>query len=292
VYFSDDTNHPDYLTNSLQRIPRSYTIVEILLIEFDILSLRLQQACQLISLHYRYTISHTNLITSHLYRIRRQCLLSNCHPCQSIEIRMEHAHILFSIKGMCTDSYTPSQDAQAKARNTGKSFANFFKPLASAVWHQDITCNHSASKDTLPSTGRTQANFKITCDSLKTSLCLSSSFITRHSALNAMSLFSIRTQSHRAIPTHTYHFEDNMRNLYGDRLCTRCTTDTLGCETHVILECTYSRHLVSPLINKLRSLLSKAGQPPWDSLPTSQQISIILGNPPFPLPTKLHKVWT
>jgi len=63
-----------------------------------------------------------------------------------------------------------------------------------------------------------------------------------------------------SIPTHTYHFEDNMRNLYRDRLCTRCTTNTLDCETHAILECTYSKHLASPLIHKLRALLSKADQ--------------------------------
>jgi len=96
-------------------------------------------------------------------------------------------------------------------------------------------------------------------DSLKTNLCLPSAFITHHSALNAMSLFRIRTQSHGAIPTHTYHFEDNKRNLDGDRLCTRCTTNTLGCETHAILECTYSKHLVFPLINKLRSTPLKGG---------------------------------
>jgi len=130
------------------------------------------------------------------------------------------------------------------------------------------------------------------CDSLKTNLCLPSSFITHHSVLNAMSLFRLRTQNHWAIPTHTYHFEDNMRNLYGDHLCTRCTTNKLGCETHAILEYTFSKHLAFPLIQKLRSLLSKAGQTSWDSLPTSQQISIILGNPPSSLPTKLYKVWT
>jgi len=111
-------------------------------------------------------------------------------------------------------------------------------------------------------------------DSLKTNLCLPSSFITHHSALNAMSLFRLRTQSHRAIPTHTYHFEDNMHNLYGDRLWTRCTTNTLGCETHAILECTFSKHLAFQLIQKLRSLLSKAGQPSWDSLPTMESGAI------------------
>jgi len=107
-----------------------------------------------------------------------------------------------------------------------------------------------------------------------------------------MSLSRLRTQSHGAIPAHNYYFEDNMRNLHGDRLCTRCTTNTLGCETHAILECTFSKLLAFPLIHKLRSLLSKAGQPSWDSLPTSQQISIILGNPPSSLSTKLLKVWT
>jgi len=241
-----------------------------------------------LQVHY----SHTHLIVTHLYRIRHQFRLSNCHPRQSIEIRTEDAHTLLAIKDMYTNPYTPSQVAQAKSRNIGKSFANFLKPLASAVWHKDINRNHPASQDTLPSTGRTQGYFKIMRDSPKTNLCLPSSFITHHSALNAMSLFRLRTQSHGAIPTHTYHFEDNMRNLYGDRLCTRCTTNTLGCEPHTILECTYSKHLASPLINKLRSLLSKAGQPSWDSLPMSQKNSIILGNPYSSLPTKLHKVWT
>jgi len=40
------------LTNSLQRIVRSYTIAEIFLLKFGVPPLRLQQACQL-SLHYR-----------------------------------------------------------------------------------------------------------------------------------------------------------------------------------------------------------------------------------------------
>jgi len=193
------------LTNSLQRILRSYTIAEILLLEpeFGILPLRL--------------LSHTHLIAAHLYRIRRQFWLSNCHPRQSIEIRTEDAHTLLAIKGMYTNPYT-SQVTQAKARNTGKSFAHFLKPLASAVWHKDINRNHPASQDTLPSTGQTRAYFTIMRDSHKINLWLLSSFITHRSALNAMSLFWIRTQSHGAIPTHTYHNEDNMRNLYGDRL--------------------------------------------------------------------------
>jgi len=53
------------LTNSLQRILRSYTIAEILLLEFGVPPLRLQQACQLISLHYRYLSTHHPTLQVH-----------------------------------------------------------------------------------------------------------------------------------------------------------------------------------------------------------------------------------
>ena len=140
----------------------------------------------------------------------------------------------------CTLTHSDPCKLPKKKQNTSKLFPNFLKPLvrASAVWYQDINCNHTVSQDALPSTVQTRAYFKIMRDSLKTNLCLPSSFITHHSALNVMSLFWIHTQSHGAVPTHTYHFEDNMRNLYGDCLSTQCTTNILGCETHAILECT------------------------------------------------------
>jgi len=110
---------------------------------------------------------------------------------------------------MYTNPYTPShsQVAQEKARNTGKSFANFHEPFSSGVWHEDINRNHPASQDTLPRTGRMRAYFKvkIMCDSLrvKTDPCLPFSFITHHLALNAMSLFRIRTQSQQSRHTPT-----------------------------------------------------------------------------------------
>ena len=200
------------LTNSLQRILRNYTIAEILLLEFGVTPLRRQQACQLISLHYRYTISHTHVIAAHLYRIRRQFLLSSSHPHQSIETRTADAHTLFSLKGMCINPHKPPQVAQTKPRNRNKAFANFLKPFASAVWHKDIHRNQPASQDNLPSNGRTRAYFKIMRDSLKTNLFLPSPFITHHSALNVMSLFRIRTQSHGAIPTPCYHFKHSHRD--------------------------------------------------------------------------------
>jgi len=55
-----------------------------------------------------------------------------------------------AIKGMYTNPYTPLQVAQAKARITGKSFANFLEPLASAVWHKDINRKHPAPKAPYP----------------------------------------------------------------------------------------------------------------------------------------------
>ena len=145
------------LTNSLQRILRTYTIAEILLLEFGVPPLRLQKACQLISLHYRYTISHAHLVATHLYRIYRQFLLSNRdhHLHQSTETRPADAHTLFSLKGMYINPHTPPQVAQSKPRNKNKAFANFLKTFASAVWHKDILRSHPASQDNLPSTGRT-----------------------------------------------------------------------------------------------------------------------------------------
>jgi len=107
-----------------------------------------------------------------------------------------------------------------------------------------------------------------------------------------MSLFRIHTQSHGAIPTQCYHFEHSHRDQCSDRLCQRCTTNTVGCEAHAILDYPYSKRLALPLIRKIRALLYNAGQASWDFLLIPQQISLILGNPPELLPKKLHKAWT
>jgi len=107
-----------------------------------------------------------------------------------------------------------------------------------------------------------------------------------------MSLFRICTQTHGAIETHCYHFEHSHRDQYSDRVFQRCTTNTVGCETHALLDCPYSKHLALPLIRKIRTLPHNAGQASWDSLLIPQQISLILGNPPEPLPKKLHRAWT
>jgi len=112
---------------------------EILLLEFELPPLKLQQACKHISCHYGYTISHTHLVEVHLYRIRRQFRrrLSNCHPHQFIERRKEDAHTLLCLKGMYINPYRSYQVVQAKLQNRSKAFANFLKPFKSAVWQKD-----------------------------------------------------------------------------------------------------------------------------------------------------------
>jgi len=107
-----------------------------------------------------------------------------------------------------------------------------------------------------------------------------------------MSPFRIRTQSYGAISTHIYNFQDNHCDQYSDCLCPRCITNTVGCKTHAILDCPYSKHLALPLIRKICTLLYNAVQTSWDSLLTPQQILLLLGKPPELLPKKLHKAWT
>ena len=74
--------------------------------------------------------------------------------------------------------------------------------------------------------------------------------------------------------------------------CQQCTTNTVGCESHAILDCPYSKHMALPIIRKIHTLIYIAWQASWDSLLISQQISLILGNPPELLLKKLHQTWT
>jgi len=55
----------------------------------------LRQAEQLLSLHFRYTGTHTHLISIHLYTLKCQREAINTHPKHSLENRIEKAyHIL------------------------------------------------------------------------------------------------------------------------------------------------------------------------------------------------------
>jgi hypothetical protein len=59
------------LFSSLQRTLRCYKVHYILMQEFGIRPLKLQQAMQLVSMHFRYSVTHTHLPAAHLYHLRR-----------------------------------------------------------------------------------------------------------------------------------------------------------------------------------------------------------------------------
>jgi len=57
------------LISSLQRILHCFTAAQITMLEMGIPPLLLRQAEQLISLHFRYTVTHTHLISPHHYTL-------------------------------------------------------------------------------------------------------------------------------------------------------------------------------------------------------------------------------
>jgi len=65
------------LIHSLQRTLHCFTSSHITMIELGIPPLILQQALQLVVLHFRYTVLHTNTITSKLYNLRIHAPLSH-----------------------------------------------------------------------------------------------------------------------------------------------------------------------------------------------------------------------
>ena len=65
------------------------------MLEMGLPPLLLRQAEQLISFHFRYTVTQIHLISAHLYTLRCQHKASNTHPRHSLENRIETAyHIL------------------------------------------------------------------------------------------------------------------------------------------------------------------------------------------------------
>ena len=113
------------LINSLQRTLHCFTPSQIIMLELGVPPLALQQAAQLIALHFRFTVTHTHTISAHLYKLRCTRRLGNSHPPQSFENRIEKAHRklqLYSILGYPNPPPIPHAVAQAKPANKGKSY--------------------------------------------------------------------------------------------------------------------------------------------------------------------------
>jgi hypothetical protein len=79
------------LLRSLHRTFSCYTVHDILMQEFGIAPLKLQQAMQLVSMHFRYSVTHTNLPAAHLYHLRRARMCALSHLPNSIESRIKEA---------------------------------------------------------------------------------------------------------------------------------------------------------------------------------------------------------
>jgi hypothetical protein len=79
------------LFRSLQRTLRCYTVHDIIMQAFGISPLKLQQAPQHVSVHFRYSVTHTHLPAAHLYHLRRARMCDLSHPQNSIESRIKEA---------------------------------------------------------------------------------------------------------------------------------------------------------------------------------------------------------
>jgi len=80
------------LISSLQRTLHCFTAAQITMLELGIPALILRQAEQLVSLHFRFTVTHTHIISAHLYTIRCQRRASKPHPRHSLKNRIETAY--------------------------------------------------------------------------------------------------------------------------------------------------------------------------------------------------------
>jgi len=78
------------LIHSLQRTLHCFTSPHITMIELGIPPLILQQALQLVALHFRYTVFHTNTITAKLYNLRCQFRCSNSNPQRRVRFLVIH----------------------------------------------------------------------------------------------------------------------------------------------------------------------------------------------------------
>jgi len=123
------------LISSLQRTLHCFTAAQITMLELEIPPLILRQAEQLGSLHFRYTVTHTHLISAHLYTIRCQRKASNAHPQHSLENRIERAYHALGLSTSYPGPPTmPMSVALAKPGNRGKSYTTYLNPLVTAEW--------------------------------------------------------------------------------------------------------------------------------------------------------------
>jgi len=264
------------------------------MVELDLPPLILQQALQLLTLHFRYTVLHTNTIASKLYNLRCKFRCSNAHPQHTIENRIAKAHSTLMISSTYPGPPSmPRSVTLAKPKNKGKSYTTFLKPIVSAERLRQIRLKYPHAP--LPPCGnvssRLHAHFLLHYLSLCNNLYKPPPYLKMRGHRNPMSLLRLRSQSHQSIPTHMLTIADNKRDVYDSRVCLYCPSGVTGSEIQIILKCPATSHVAMDLIKLLRILLYDTCQPDWSTLTTHQQTSLILGDLPSTLPKTFHHVW-
>jgi len=113
------------------------------MIELGITPLILQQALQLVALHFRYTVLHINTIAAKLYNLRCKFRCSNARPQHTIENRIAKAYSTLMISSTYPGPPSvPRSVTLAKPKNKGKSYTTFLQPIVSAEWLRQIRLNH------------------------------------------------------------------------------------------------------------------------------------------------------
>jgi len=182
------------LISSLQRTLHCFTPAQITMLEMGLL----RQPEQLISLHFRYTVTHTHLISAHLYTLRCQRKTSHAHPRHSHENRIETTYHRLGLSTSYPGPPTmPMSVALAQPGNRGKSYTTYLKPLVTAEWIRQLTVAHPPQSPNATPTGLTQAHFMIHGPSLCTNLYKIPPYLNICTQRNPMSLTRFRSQSHQ-----------------------------------------------------------------------------------------------
>jgi len=187
------------LIHSLQRTLHCFTSPHITMIELVIPPLIQQQVLQLVVLHLRYTVLHTNTIAAKLDNLRCKFCCSNAHPQHTIEYRIAKAHSTLMISSTCPGPPSmPRSVTFAKRKNKGKSYTTFLKPIVNGEWLRQIRLKYPHAPQ--PPSGnvflRLHAHLLLHHLSLCNNLHKLPPYLTMRGHRNPMSLFRLRSQSH------------------------------------------------------------------------------------------------
>jgi hypothetical protein len=280
------------LISSLTRTLRCYAPPQILMVELGIPPLKLQQAAQLVGIHFRYTVTHTHLIAAKLYTLRGSKRCSNRHPPASMENRIAAAHQLLHLSHQYPGPPPlPHPVQQAKQANKCKSYARYLKKHVNQEWYRQLRSAHPPAYFSQDPISRTQAYIHTFLPPTLPFMHKLPLYLSSFTESNTISILRFRTQCHELIPTHSPDISTSRRDDYASRLCNYCSNQETGSELHIFLDCPYTKHISTQIISTLTDLLDTMQLAAWNTLSRTQQLSLILGTPPADLLQKKHEAW-